>query len=158
MFVYYSVSFFSWKGGRLFLGILAALFLMIKRQSVGPSQSFMLRWRNLLLCFTFIFVSCAGCGLLMQLCIFCCRIKSLMLPGAHKPTFLKSLTFCVADHDECSTSHHGCEYKCNNFHGSFFCSCDSGYALNNGNKTCSVMITRVLGATNLLQIARSMTV
>ena len=81
-----------------------------------------------------------------------------MLPGAHNPTFLKSLTFCVADHDECSTSHHGCEYKCNNFHGSFFCSCDSGYELNNDNKTCSGMITRVLGATNLLQIARSMTV
>ena len=44
-----------------------------------------------------------------------------------------------ADHDECLSSHHGCEHKCNNFHGSFFCSCNTGYALNRDNKTCSGM-------------------
>ena len=45
----------------------------------------------------------------------------------------------ISDHDECMLSHHGCQHRCNNFHGSFFCSCISGYAINRDNKTCSGM-------------------
>ena len=54
----------------------------------------------------------------------------------------KSLIFFltwISDHDECMSSHHGCQHRCNNFHGSFFCSCFSGYAINRDNKTCSGM-------------------
>ena len=45
----------------------------------------------------------------------------------------------ISDHDECMSSHHGCQHRCNNFHGNFFCSCLSGYAINRDNKTCSGM-------------------
>ena len=43
----------------------------------------------------------------------------------------------VTDHDECLLGHHGCQQKCNNFLGSFYCSCNSGYELKKDNKTCS---------------------
>lgn len=40
------------------------------------------------------------------------------------------------DIDECSLQNGGCDQNCGNTHGSFECSCDRGYLLQNDNKTC----------------------
>ncbi|XP_071145233.1 uncharacterized protein [Mytilus edulis] len=40
------------------------------------------------------------------------------------------------DIDECTLQNGGCEQNCANSHGSFECSCDRGYLLQNDNKTC----------------------
>ncbi|XP_076085349.1 uncharacterized protein LOC143056150 [Mytilus galloprovincialis] len=40
------------------------------------------------------------------------------------------------DIDECSLQNGGCDQNCANTHGSFECSCDRGYLLQNDNKTC----------------------
>lgn len=42
-----------------------------------------------------------------------------------------------SDHNECSTTSHGCQQKCVNDHGSYTCSCFNGYQLISDNKTCS---------------------
>ncbi len=39
--------------------------------------------------------------------------------------------------DECATNNGGCEHNCDNTDGSFFCSCDSGYQLDNSSLNCS---------------------
>ena len=49
---------------------------------------------------------------------------------------IKRLVY-VTDHDECLLGKHGCQQKCNNYHGGFYCSCNLGYELNKDNKTCS---------------------
>ena len=40
------------------------------------------------------------------------------------------------DHDECSKNAHECEHICHNSHGTFYCSCNTGYRLAYNNKTC----------------------
>ena len=45
--------------------------------------------------------------------------------------------FFVSDVNECQTDHHGCEQTCNNLPGSYNCSCDTGFMLNNDSRTCS---------------------
>ena len=66
-------------------------------------------------------------------------------------TLVKAITECneghievtqfswISDHDECLSSHHGCQHLCNNFHGSYSCSCYSGFSINGDNRTCSGM-------------------
>ena len=43
----------------------------------------------------------------------------------------------VLDHDECKTTSHGCQQKCVNEYGRYFCACTHGYHLNSDNRTCS---------------------
>ena len=45
--------------------------------------------------------------------------------------------FILLDHDECRTGSHGCQQKCFNLHGSYYCECLSGYQLNIDKMTCS---------------------
>ena len=56
----------------------------------------------------------------------------------------KTLTFetkaflkLVTEIDECATNNGGCEHDCDNTDGSFFCSCESGYRLDNNSLNCS---------------------
>ena len=42
----------------------------------------------------------------------------------------------VTDIDECSHDTDGCENDCSNTIGSFYCSCNTGYALMANNKNC----------------------
>ena len=41
------------------------------------------------------------------------------------------------DTDECTHDTDGCEHNCNNTVGSFFCSCNTGYALTLDGKNCT---------------------
>ena len=47
--------------------------------------------------------------------------------------FIRPLT----EINECSTNNGGCDHDCNNTDGSFVCSCDSGYQLDNNSLNCS---------------------
>ena len=42
----------------------------------------------------------------------------------------------LADIDECALNISGCNQKCTNTIGSYFCSCYLGYKLNKDNETC----------------------
>ena len=39
--------------------------------------------------------------------------------------------------NECTTGHNDCEQNCNNIEGSYACSCDDGYVLNQDGFHCS---------------------
>ena len=41
------------------------------------------------------------------------------------------------DVDECNTANGGCEHSCTNTIGSFICSCDTGYQLDENGLNCS---------------------
>ena len=43
----------------------------------------------------------------------------------------------LLDINECHTGNGGCEQSCNNTIGSFYCSCDTGYQLENNGLNCS---------------------
>ena len=43
----------------------------------------------------------------------------------------------LTDINECSDSNGGCDDDCINTIGSFYCECDSGYALQTNGKTCN---------------------
>ena len=43
----------------------------------------------------------------------------------------------IADINECNSSNGGCEQTCTNVDGSFFCSCWSGYTLDNNSLNCT---------------------
>ena len=42
----------------------------------------------------------------------------------------------ILDIDECTRNISGCNQNCTNTNGSYFCSCDPGYEIENDNKTC----------------------
>ena len=44
----------------------------------------------------------------------------------------------TSDVNECLDSNGGCEHVCNNTKGSYLCSCEEGYALNEDGRTCSI--------------------
>ncbi len=48
----------------------------------------------------------------------------------------------ITEIDECSTNNGGCEHDCDNNDGSFLCSCDSGYQLDNNSLNCSGTMCR----------------
>ena len=43
----------------------------------------------------------------------------------------------LTDIDECTRGIDGCQHNCNNNVGSFFCSCNTGYALTPNGKNCT---------------------
>ena len=47
------------------------------------------------------------------------------------------MSCCSADTDECNTGNGGCEHNCANTVGSFTCSCDTGYLLEEDGFNCS---------------------
>ena len=44
---------------------------------------------------------------------------------------------CSIDINECNTGNGGCEHNCTNTIGSFTCSCDTGYQLDENGLNCS---------------------
>ena len=42
------------------------------------------------------------------------------------------------DDDECGNPGHGCSHHCTNTPGSFVCSCEHGYELEEDGKTCNL--------------------
>ena len=49
----------------------------------------------------------------------------------------KSLFLVNVDINECDTSNGGCDTTCTNTVGSYYCSCNTGYELNNNQHTCN---------------------
>ena len=45
--------------------------------------------------------------------------------------------YTMTDIDECTQDIDGCEHNCNNTVGSFYCSCNTGYALTLDGKNCT---------------------
>ena len=58
--------------------------------------------------------------------------------GNHKTQLNKlEYWYTIADIDECSDSAGGCQHKCTNTIGSYYCSCDAGYSLDDNGHSCS---------------------
>ena len=51
--------------------------------------------------------------------------------------YVDSLLCCSTEIDECNTANGGCEHNCTNTIGSFICSCDTGYQLDENGLNCS---------------------
>ena len=47
------------------------------------------------------------------------------------------------DIDECSMNNGGCDQMCTNTNGSYVCSCDDGYTLNDDGLTCDGIIMHI---------------
>ena len=47
------------------------------------------------------------------------------------------ITFLGVDINECDTSNGGCDTTCTNTVGSYYCSCNTGYELDNDQHTCN---------------------
>ena len=51
------------------------------------------------------------------------------------------LIFVVADIEECETNNGECQHNCNNTDGSYYCSCNNGYFLNDDKHTCDGIVS-----------------
>ena len=51
--------------------------------------------------------------------------------------FVIICAWSMADIDECARDTDGCEHNCINSVGSYFCSCNTGYALTMDSKNCT---------------------
>ena len=49
------------------------------------------------------------------------------------------MKFLCIDINECTKGLHTCEHNCNNNVGSYTCSCDDGYDLDENGRTCTGM-------------------
>ena len=59
------------------------------------------------------------------------------------------LDFVFADVDECaSVDQGGCEFKCSNYEGGYYCTCDVGYRLRDNDHSCEGKFTRILTNTD----------
>ena len=45
--------------------------------------------------------------------------------------------FNIIDINECSNSNGGCQHNCTNTIGSYYCSCGTGYSLDDNSHSCS---------------------
>ena len=45
--------------------------------------------------------------------------------------------YSISDTDECNTTNGGCEQVCTNILGSFYCSCNNGYQLQQDGSSCN---------------------
>ena len=59
-------------------------------------------------------------------------------------TFQISLNCSFLDIDECSINNGGCDEMCTNTNGSYVCSCNDGYILNDDGLTCDGIIMHIL--------------
>ena len=48
------------------------------------------------------------------------------------------LVYWVSDINECLSSSHGCEHRCVNTEGSYYCECNDGFALGSNGRSCSL--------------------
>ena len=53
------------------------------------------------------------------------------------------LLILIADINECLDANGGCQQMCSNFPGSYSCSCNNGFILNEDNHNCSGMLLNV---------------
>ena len=51
-------------------------------------------------------------------------------------TLIFSSCLLHVDIDDCSHENGGCEQKCNNQEGKFYCSCGHGFLINDDHKSC----------------------
>ena len=58
-------------------------------------------------------------------------------------TFQVSLDRSFLDIDECSINNEGCDQVCTNTNGSYMCSCNDGYMLNDDGLTCDGIIMHI---------------
>ena len=58
-------------------------------------------------------------------------------------TFQVSLDRSFLDMDECSINNGGCDEMCTNTNGSYVCSCNDGYILNDDGLTCDGIIMHI---------------
>ena len=49
----------------------------------------------------------------------------------------------ITDINECLDANGGCQQICSNFPGSYYCSCNNGFMLNEDNHNCSGMLLNV---------------
>jgi len=50
---------------------------------------------------------------------------------------IRALNCSISEIDECSTGEDNCQQLCNNLPGTYNCSCNTGFMLNNDSRTCS---------------------
>ena len=76
--------------------------------------------------------------------------------------FRDNMDLFYIDINECSLSNGGCAQVCNNSIGSYVCSCNAGYNLENDNHTCSgyfylflfwIIVTQISMNVNLIMVA-----
>jgi len=68
-------------------------------------------------------------------CMPTCCYGTMCFCKTQNPTFSVNGTRC-RDVDECAAFNGGCETRCQNTEGSYYCSCDSGYQLGTNNHEC----------------------
>ena len=49
-------------------------------------------------------------------------------------------SYICKDIDECISNNGNCEQLCNNFNGSYSCSCNSGYQLDQNQRNCTGIV------------------
>ena len=65
------------------------------------------------------------------------------------------MRICYVDINECDASNGGCEQRCNNTIGSFYCSCDIGYRLDNNGFNCNGVHVADLQVQNIHEVFES---
>jgi hypothetical protein len=58
----------------------------------------------------------------------------------------------IIDINECQTGTHNCDQLCTNTHGSFTCSCMSGYTLQSDQRTCTGIPYKIICKINTVVI------
>lgn len=59
--------------------------------------------------------------------------------------------FLFIDVDECAEGDQGgCEFKCSNYEGGYYCSCDVGYRLMDDDKSCEGKFRIILRINNVV--------
>ena len=71
----------------------------------------------------------------------CCSFAAKPVSHQSVPDHF-SVNCIISDIDECRTGEHSCQQLCNNLPGTYNCSCDTGFMLNNDSRNCT---GRILG-------------
>ena len=58
---------------------------------------------------------------------------------------MQTINLFTIDINECNTNNGGCDDSCINIPGSYYCQCDTGYALQSNGHTCSGNVIMTLG-------------
>lgn len=70
-----------------------------------------------------------------QLTFLCCFLLITIFITVHVKPLLYGKYYLV-DTNECYGTAHGCQHNCINTHGSYHCTCISGYTLSSNLKSC----------------------
>ena len=63
-----------------------------------------------------------------------------------------SYNIILLDINECDEDSHNCEHNCTNTAGSFACSCNSGYRLDDNGRNCSGRYPAITGLCDVLMV------